>query len=449
MSGIQDHGVAVTGSGRGWRRVAGSGLYRRRDFLKLWGGQTVSLFGTQVTSVALPLTAVLLLHVDAAQMGLLNAMQWLPFLLFSLGAGTLADRVRRRPLLLASDIARAALTGAIVALAMAGLLGLPLLLALVFVLGFWTVIFEISYYSFVPGLVTREELVPANSRLQASASIAQVGGPSLGGFLVQLLTAPAALAADAFSFAVSAASLAWIRTREPTPRPSAAEGGSLRRIRAGLAFTYANPYLRALIGTAGSYNLFEQWVMTLFMLYAVRRLGLSAGLIGAVLSAGAAGALAGSLIAGPVTRRIGAGPAVVASVVIECVAFLAVPLAPADSPLTIPVLMAGFALNGTGVALSSVVAITIRQVVTPGEMLGRMNASYRLVSYGAIPLGALAGGLAGQYWGLRTGLVAGAVLLLVSAVAWVACSPIPRLRDMESLTAEDRGTPHGSGPSGT
>lgn len=426
----------MTGSGRTWRRIAGSGLDRRRGFLKLWGGQTVSLFGTQVTSVALPLTAVLLLHADAAQMGVLNAVQWLPFLLFSLGAGTLADRVRRLPLLLASDIARAVLTGAIVVLAKTGLLGLPSLVALVFVLGFWTVIFEICYYSFVPSLVAREELVPANSRLQASASVAQVGGPSLGGFLVQLLTAPVALVADAFSFVVSAVSLAWIRTREPTPEPSPEEGGSLRRIRAGLAFTYDSPYLRALIGTAGSYNLFEQWIMTLFMLYAVRRLGMPAGLIGAVLSAGAAGALLGSLIAGPVTRRIGAGRAVVASVVVECTAFVAVPLAPAGGPLTVPVLMAGFAVNGAGVALSSVVAITIRQVVTPDRMLGRMNASYRFVSYGAIPIGALAGGLAGQYWGLRTALAAGVALLLISAVAWVACSPIPRLREIESLSAD-------------
>jgi MFS family permease len=411
-------------------------MARRPDFLKLWAGQTVSLFGTQITEIALPLAAVLVLHASAVQLGVLNAARWLPFLLFTLWAGALADRVRRLPLLIGADVFRALVMAAIVGLAVVGWLGMPLLVALVFVFGAFTVLFEVSYYSFVPCVVPHEELVAANSRLQASASLAQVGGPSLGGFLVQLLSAPFALAADAVSFVVSALSLFWIRTREQLPPTQDDEGSALARIRAGLAITYRNPYLRGLIGTAGSYNFFDQWIRTLFMLYAIRSLGLSPGLIGLVLSAGAFGALVGSVTAGSAVRGLGLGHAVLWSVVLECVAFLAIPFAPVKHPLTVPLLLAGFALNGVGVAMSSVAAITIRQVVTPAHILGRMNASYRFVSFGAISIGAMAGGLAGQYFGLRIALGIGAILLLAITVTWVVLSPVRHLRDLSSLGAE-------------
>jgi MFS family permease len=400
------------------------------DFLKLWGGQGVSLLGSQITEVALPLTAVLVLHANAAQMGVLGVARWLPFLVFTLWVGVWADRVRRLPLLIGVDVLRALTMGLIAALALGGWLDFSVLVVLVFLFGAMTVVFDVAYYSFVPCVVPQDKLVGANSRLQATTSLAQVGGPGLGGLLVQALTAPYALLADAISFVVSTLSLLWIRTEEPKPEPDPGAGGSLARIREGLAITYRNPFLRAFAGVAGFYNLFEQWVLTLFMLYAVRKLGMSAGSIGLVLSAGAVGALLGSVAASPAARRLGAGRSVLLAVLLECAVLLVVPFAPGHSLLTLPILAVAFALNGVGTASSSVMAITIRQLVTPERLLGRMNASYRFVSYGAIPLGALLGGAAGQVLGLRAGLIVGAVALL-STVIWILLSPLPRLRTIE------------------
>jgi MFS family permease len=400
------------------------------DFLKLWGGQAVSLLGSQITEVALPLTAVIVLHANAAQMGILGTARWLPFLVFTLWVGAWADRVRRLPLLIGVDVGRALTMGTIAALAIAGRLDFAVLVALVFLFGAMTVVFDVAYYSFVPCVVPQDRLVVANSRLQASTSLAQVGGPGLGGLLVQLLTAPYALLADAISFVVSTLSLLWIRTEEPKPEVDPDEGGSLARIREGLAITYRNPFLRAFAGVAGFYNLFEQWILTLFMLYAVRKLGMSAGSIGLVLSAGAVGALLGSIAAVPAGRWLGVGRSVLVAVLLECGVMLVVPFAPADSAFTLPLLAVAFALNGVGTASSSVMAITIRQLVTPERLLGRMNASYRFVSYGAIPLGALLGGAAGQALGLRAGLIVGSVALL-STVVWILLSPLPGLRELE------------------
>jgi MFS family permease len=420
-------------------QVAGAArpLSRSPDFLKLWSGQTVSLFGSYITELALPLTAVLVLHASAGQMGLLGTARWLPYLLFTLWVGALADRVRRLPLLIGVDIGRAIAMGTIVALALTDSLTFELLLVLVFVFGAMTVVFDVSWYSFVPCVVSREQLIGANSRLQASNSVAQVGGPSLGGLLVQLVTAPYALLADAISFVVSAGSLLSIRVEEPKPEPEpdTAVRGSLARIREGLSITYRNPFLRAFAGVAGFYNLFDQWILTLFVLYAVRKLGMTGSSIGLVLSAGAAGALVGSVVAGRAARRLGAGRSILVEVLVECAAFLVIPFVPAHSVVTLPILAVAFALNGVGTAASSVMAITLRQLVTPERLLGRMNASYRFVSFGAIPLGALLGGTAGQLLGLRAALIVGAVAML-STVVWIVFSPLPGLRDISEATPE-------------
>ena len=405
------------------------------DFLKLWSGQSISLLGSQITEIALPLTAVLLLDANAAQMGILGTARWLPFLLFTLWVGAWADRVPRLPLLIGVDAGRAVAMGTIAALALAGWLDFTTLVVLVFLFGAMTVVFDVAYYSFVPCVVPQEQLVNANSRLQASTSLAQVGGPGIGGLLVQALTAPYALLVDAISFVVSTLSLLWIRTEEQKPEPDPEGRGSLARIREGLSITYRNAFLRAFAGVAGFYNLFEQWILTLFVLYAVRELGMSAGSIGLVISAAAVGALVGSVAAVPAGRWLGVGRSILLAVVLECAAMLVVPFTPAESLVTLPVLALAFALNGVGTASSSVMAITIRQLVTPERLLGRMNASYRFVSYGAIPLGALLGGAVGQAIGLREGLTVGCAALLMTVV-WIVLSPLPRLRDLDELTAE-------------
>jgi MFS family permease len=413
-------------------------LHRNADFLKLWVGQGISNLGTQVTTVALPLTAVLFLHATAGQMGLLNMMQWLPFLLFSLIIGAYADRVRRLPLLIIADIGRALVLAVIVVTARVGVLGIPLLILLVFAFGTLTVLFEVPYFSYLPTLVDRRLIVAANSRLVATVSVAQVGGPALGGALVQLVTAPIALLADAASFVCSVVSLALIRTREERRPPVPPGEGSIRRIREGLRITYRNPFLRALVGVAASYNLFDQWILTLFLLYAVHDLRLKAGTIGLVIAGGAIGAVAGSVLAGPAVRRFGLGAALVGSIVVESAVMLVVPLVPGRHLFTVLVLIVTFALNGSGVALSSVIAISVRQSVTPDELLSRMTASYRSISYGAVPLGAGLGGLMGELLGLRGGLLVGTIGLLTT-IAWVVFSPLPGLRTIEDAAPAEAG----------
>lgn len=408
------------------------------DFLKLWIGQGVSALGTQVSTVALPLTAVIFLHASPGQLGLVNTMQWLPFLLFALIIGSYADRVRRLPLLVAADIGRALVLGVIVTLAVVGVLNIPLLIVGVFIFGVLTVLFEVTYFAYLPTLVDRSLLVGANSRLQATASIAQVGGPALGGALVQLVTAPIALLADAISFLFSVGGLLLIRTREELRPPPAAGEGMLHRIREGLKITYRNAFLRGLVGVAASYNFFDEWILTLFLLYAVHNLHLKAGTIGLVISGGAVGAVFGSMLTGPAIRWFGVGGALVGSVTVESVVLVVIPFLPAGHILTVVALIVVYALNGFGVALSSVAAVSIRQSVTPDELLARMTASYRSISYGAVPLGAAVGGLIGQLIGVRTGLMIGTIAM-VSTIGWVAFSPLPKLRRVEDAAQVEVG----------
>ncbi len=406
-------------------------LNRQPEFLKLWAGQSISMAGSEITDLALPLLAIYTLHAGAGAIGLINLSRWLPFLLVALWAGAWSDRRRKRPVLIGVDLGRGLAMGAVVVLALTHSLNVPVLMLAVLIVGILTVLFDVSYYSFVPSLVDRADLVPANARLQASASVAQVGGPGLGGLLVQLVGAPATMLADAISFLASAVSLSWISAEEPEPAPPVkGQESTIAQIRAGVAVVLKDRMLRALVGTSAIYNAFSQWIVTLFALFAVRTLGLSAGLIGLVVSVAAIGALAGSLVTGAATKRMGVGSAMLWSVGVECAALLLIPFAPAHHPVVAVVMMAGaFAINGVGVALSSVVATSIRQTVTPHHMLGRMNATYRTISYGVIALGAVIGGAVGQTLGLRTGMLIGCIGLL-STVAWVAFGPLPALREL-------------------
>jgi MFS family permease len=412
-------------------------IMRNRDFLLLWAGEGVSLAGSQVTELALPLTAVLSLGAGAGEMGLLGLARFAPYLLVTLPAGLMADRFRRRPILLWANVGRAAFIGLVPLLAMLGWLRMEHLYAVAFATGTLTVFFDVTYWSYLPVIVEPDQLTEGNSRLMATQSIATIGGPGLGGALVQVLTAPIALVVDAASFLLSAVSLALIRRPEPKPEPSAEDTDGVRaQVREGFAVVLGHPILRALVGTAGAYNLFNAWIEVLFVILAVQVLGLTPTLIGLVLSSGAAGALAGALLAAPMARRMGIGPAVVWTVVLECVAMLPIAFVGGPTWVVLTVLFAAFFVNGFGVSLSSVHAISLRQTVTPNRLLGRMTATYRLIGYGGISIGALAGGLAGELLGVRVGVLLGAIGML-SAAAFVVLSP---LRGVRSLPQEGAST---------
>jgi MFS family permease len=412
------------------RGLLRSPIWAQRSFLKLWAGQSVSLVGSAVTSLALPLTAIYTLHTSAAQLGLLKTVQWLPYILFSLHLGAWTDRRRRKSLMIGANLGQAIVLCAIVALALTHVLTLPVLIVAVFITGGLTVAFDLSYNAYLPSLVDRDLLIQANSRLQTSASVAVIGGPGLGGLLVQLLTAPVALLADAASYLFSVVSLLWIRQPEPVPAAKPEGPGVTAQIKTGLKVVLGDPLLRALVGTSAFFNLFAQWISVLIILFAVHVLRLPAGAIGLMVGTPAVGAIAGSLIANRVSKRFGIGPTVMACVVFECAVLLAIPFAPASHPAWAAVMIAVvLAASGLGSALSSIVGISVRQSVTPPELYGRMTATYRFVSFGVIALGSLFGGLAGQAFGLRPALLYGAIGLQ-STIIWMALSKLPRVREL-------------------
>jgi MFS family permease len=373
---------------------------------------------------------VLVLNASAADLGLLGAARFAPYLLFTLPAGVLADRVRRRPVLVWTNCGRALAIGLVPLAAMFGVLSIPALIAVAFIVGSLTVIFDVVYVSYLPAVVDRHDLVAANSRLQVSASVAGVGGPALGGLLIQVLSAPITLVVDAGSYAISALSLGLIRRSEHKPEPTRDGQGPIEGLREGFAWLWRHRGLRALAGVAGSYNLFDQWLSVLFVLLVIDELQLSAGVIGLVFAAGALGALAGAVAAGPVSRGVGLGRAIVLAVVLECVAMVPIGLLTGPDFLVIAALCALYFTNGLFVTMSSVHALAYRQSVAPENLLGRLVASYRFISFGTIPVGAFVGGIAGEVLGVRTAYIVGSIGLL-SAAAFAFFSPLRSIRDPE------------------
>ena len=409
-------------------------VWRNREFLKLWAGETVSLFGSEVTLLALPLAAVLTLHASAAQLGMLNAAKFAPFLLLSLPVGAWLDRSRRRPVLIAANIGSAVVLGSAPILAAMGALTIGHLVVIAFLSGSFAVFLHVGFWSYAPSLVDGDQLMEANSKIYASASTAAVGGPGLGGILVQLLTAPGALLFDAGSFVVAATSLVAIRRREPP-----VEREPARRLRAevreGLGFVFGNPYLRAFAGEAAMFNLFLNAMMTALLVYAVRVLDMGAGVLGAVIASGAVGTLLGSLAARRIERRLTLGRAILWAMFLGTWPFLLVPLASGPGVGSLTILTIAFFTSGVGIGVAVVLVVTVRQTVTPDRMMGRMNASYRFVVWGSIAVGAVSGGVLGSTVGLRATLVIGA-LGIAAAPAWIVMSPTGKLRTADEATVQ-------------
>jgi MFS family permease len=403
-----------------------------RDFNAFWAGQSISLVGSQITTLALPLAAVLALGATAAELGALQAARFLPFLLFAIPVGIVADRVRRRPLLIAADLGRAVALSSVPLAALQGALRIELLYAVAFVIGALTVIFDVAYVAVVPSLVKAQDLVAANAKLLASSSVAEVGGPALAGQLVKALGAPFAMLVDAASFIIGATSIAIIQRPELTPSPPR-DRALGREIREGLTASFGNPYVRAIGAMAATYNLIETAILTLFIPFAIRDLGFDSGALGLILGAGAVGALAGALVATALGRSLGIGPALVVAMVVECVAFVPVGALSGSSLGVASVLIVALFANGFGLAVSNVHSLSVRQAVTEPGLLGRMNAGYRFLVTGTVPLGAVVGGALGQALGLRTSLV-GLGLALPVAVLWIAISPLPRLRALDRFS---------------
>ncbi len=403
------------------------GLWRNPDFVKLWAGQTVSMFGSQITGVALPLTAALYLDASPAQMGLLAAAGAVPFLLLGLPTGVWVDRRSRRPVL-AADLGRAVLLGLIPVLYLVDALGMAQLISIALLVGVCSVLFELASPSYLPSLIDREDLTEGNGKLRTSASVSEIAGPGAAGVLVQSVTAPIALVVDALSFLASAAGLLAIRRPEPPPSPRGHDMNARRDVVEGLRATFGSKTLRAGACSAATYNFFWNAIEAVLALYAVRQLGKGAGIFGLTFTIGAAGALLGSLLAAPVARRVGPGPAIIGSAALSCTGLLL--LAFVDDPATGAVLLVlAFFLRGVGPTGWNIHIASLQQSIVPIRLLGRMNASYLLLSLGAGSVGALLGGLLGGSIGLRPTLLIGTIGVAL-AWLWLPFSPLRRLRTL-------------------
>lgn len=409
-------------------------LGNNSHFLHLWAAETVSQFGAQITTVALPLAAAVTLDATAGQMGLLGAAGTMPALIFGLLAGVAIDRTRRRPVLIWTDIARAVVL-AIVPLAWAfGALRMELLYLVAFVNGALTLFFNVAYISYMPSIVPREDLVAANARMEGSASTAQVAGPGLGGILVGILSAPAALLINTASYLVSALFLSRITAVEPPPEKS--ERLHLRRdIGEGIRIVWADARLRAILLSSATVSLFGYIFLAVYVLYMLNDLSFSSTQVGLVLSLGGVGAVIGAVIAGPLTRRIGIGRAIIVGRTLFGVFGMLVPLAVNVSRLEVPMVLAAEFLQWMALIIALINEVSVRQTLVPERLLGRATATYRFLGGGMIPIGSIIGGLLGEMIGLRETLIVGCIGMLLAGI-WVAASPL-RGRDngVMSLTA--------------
>ncbi|MFE0376002.1 MFS transporter [Streptomyces inhibens] len=415
-------------------------LLRERSFRRYWTAQSVSHIGDQISLIAIPLAAVLILGADAAEMGLLKTAELLPALLLSLPAGAWIDqRARRRRIMIATDLFRALLVASLTVAYVLDLLTFAQLYVVAFALGTLTVLFEICNATLFVSLVPKDCFVAGNSLVNGSRAMAFVSGPATGGMLVQLLAAPLALLVDALTFLHSAALLARIAPTEPPPAVPA-KG----YVSEGLRWALRHPTMRAMIAASGTVQFFNLMFHTLFVLYATTELGLEAGLLGAILGVGAVGGLIGAATAGRVVRRIGIGPAILLGFAGFTLPLLLVPLAGGPTSLVIALLVLSEFLSSIGVMLVDISSGSLLAALMPDALRSRITGASRTLNYGFRPLGALAGGALGTALGLRPTLwiaTVGATLCLL----WLFPSPVPRLRTLPGV-ATSPAPPLGSDP---
>ena len=407
-------------------------ILRNRDFVRLWTAETISQFGTQVSLLAIPLVAVILLGASPFEVALLGTVEFLPFILFSLPAGAWVDRLRRRPILIAGDVGRAVSLASIPIAHVLGGLTIWQLYVVGFINGTLTVLFDVAYQSYLPSLVERDQLVDGNGKLETSRTIAQTAGPALGGGLIGVLTAPIAIVLDAISYLTSAFFVLLIRREEPTPDRHVDEHGQPRvglrgEVVAGLRYVLGNRYLRGIAASTGTSNLFNNIAFATYIVYVVRDLGLSAAEIGIILGLGNIGAVLGALTADRFARRVGLGPAIVLSMLLGGPGLLLVALAPADFPA--PFLIAGGLLEGVAVVVYNINQLSFRQAITPRSMQGRMNATMRFIVWGTIPIGQILGGVIATSLGVHEAIWIGAAGSFLAVIP-LLITPVRTLREM-------------------
>jgi MFS family permease len=449
-------------------------LFRQADFARLWTAATVSLFGTQVSQIAIPFIAAVLLNASPGEVGLLVTVEFLPFLLFTLPAGVWVDRFPRKRILVLADLGRGLMLVSIpIAYALGGLT-IWQLYVVGFVNGIMTVFFDIADQSYLPSIVDREDLVDGNSKLQVSASSAQILGQPFGGGIIALLTAPVAVLIDAASFLGSAGLIATIRGRgrdagapvgeaaaasslddvapspssgaslvveaaaaDPSVNPGASTDpreGMRSQIADGLRYIVRHRFLASIAASTGTSNLFSNLAFAVFPVYAYRTLELSPAAIGTVGGIGGAGVLVGAVVSSRVASRIGVGPSIVGSMLVSGLGGLLVPLAPKD--LALYFFAAAFFVGSMASVVYNVNQVSLRQAITPEHFLGRMNATMRFIVWGTIPIGSLIGAGLSEVVGVHETIWIGAILAML-AVLPVLFSPVRSLKTIPGADPDE------------
>jgi MFS family permease len=410
--------------------------WRVANFRRLWFGSTASWFGSEIGELALPLLAIITLSASAAEVGILRAAQFLPFLLATLPFGVLVDRRNRLPLMIGADLGRFVLIGTIPVLVWIGVAHMEVLYLVVFAAGSLTVLYQLADFAFLPRVVTTTQLLDANGKLAASQSAAETSGKGVGGLFVQAVSAPFAVLLDALSYLLSAISLRRITVDESSFTTPGGATTARRDMAEGLREVVRNRYVRPLLGEATTFNFFNEIFILGLLLYTVRDLDLSPALLGLVFTAGGVGTFLGAWYGARITGLLGYGRALLATMFLGNTAPIGVLLVSGPGAGTVPIFCTVFFLIGLGSGLANVHAVSLRQTAIPGHLQGRVNAAYRLFSWGAVPIGAAVGGLLAVWLDGHGAMLIGAFGLPL-ATLWVAISSVPRLR-----TINDASRPH-------
>lgn len=419
-------------------------LWRNQAFVNLWAGQLISLTGSHVTFLALPLVVVLTLNASAWEVGLLGAFSTLPALVLALPGGVWVDRFEKRRIIVLCDLCRAGLLLLVPLAVVTGWLSLPLLLLIAFAVGIFDILFEIAYRSILPGLLARQELIEANRKLEVSRSAVQIAGPGLAGVLIQVLAAPFAVIVDAFSFLFSAFFFVRIPAMPKAPEDASPEKPSLwAEVKKGVSLVNRDKVLWRLLLSALIMNLFSRVLDSILLLYATRDLGVAPGWFGLIFGAGSVGFMVGSLTSGYIARRLNMGKATICGLLVTATGDLCIIIAGGDMVIIVLLLLAGQFLFGLGVTNYNINQYSLRQASAPDEMIGRVNSVFTFVARGIAPVGAVLGGIAGTLIGLHLTLtiaVAGeflaGFLLLFSPLRGVTGLPAEPLAASNELAQQ-------------
>jgi MFS family permease len=408
-------------------RLRRGGIWRNSDFLHLWGAATVSTYGSLVTRTALPFAAILLLNASPAAISALQIAELLPAFVFGLLAGAWVDRLRRRPIMIATDLGRALLLATIPLAAALGALGFGQLYVVAAITSVLSVLFDVAYQSYLPTIVKSDELIEANSRISAANSVAEAAAFSSGGWLIQLLTAPMAILVDAATFVVSAGFIARMPSAEPRPAAGNGDGdvalpSIASDVMEGLRAVWREPLLRGMIAAGIAQNMAFGLFGTVFLLYVNQEIGFNPGILGLIFAVGGVSAFLGAMIADRLPR-FGIGVVMIVALLLTALGEAFVPLATTANALGVALLVGQQLVTDSALTVYDINQVSLRQAIAPSRVLGRVNASVRVTEFGALLAGTVIGGYLGETLGLRGTLWLGVAFSFLAALA-LAASPV-------------------------